>query len=419
MILSPGSSGWISKYADLIERGDLIVSIEKPKELSLEHFSHLHLAQSGIVFGFPTDLLFAHSFEEDTWTSQEKLKLLLFESHLFVFTLNGGDPNQDFDLFISSLLSFYGKHNSPAIRKMMRFFVRETPEEKVEYILEKRTDIRVNLFDNALWINYLSNSFVYLDVILFHEFLRTKKTIVESNYEELALDVLKTIVLSGYSDGEMQSHEKAMFEVFLASANLDEERKKKALTFVKNGVSLMEMSSVHTHSWMFKRFLIDIAVLTLYTNHEALSTEKQFLARFCDYLHVPLIELDETIVGIEQFVLNHSDKISFLQNKNSVEHLYTNISNRWIKILGRNKDKLATELKQSKELVLLIKKSAKEELTKEEKEKVKSQFLDIVKTMPAIAIFLLPGGTILLPLVLKIIPTLVPSAFRDNEIPSK
>jgi hypothetical protein len=39
--------------------------------------------------------------------------------------------------------------------------------------------------------------------------------------------------------------------------------------------------------------------------------------------------------------------------------------------------------------------------------------------MPAIAIFLLPGGTILLPLVLKIIPTLVPSAFRDNEIPTK
>ena len=121
MILSPGSSGWISKYADLIDRGDLIVSIEKPKDLSLDHFSHLHLAQSGIVFGFPTDLLFAHHFEEDTWTSQEKLKLLLFEAHLFVFTLNGGDPTQDFDLFISSLLSFYGKHNSPAIRKMMRF----------------------------------------------------------------------------------------------------------------------------------------------------------------------------------------------------------------------------------------------------------------------------------------------------------
>jgi len=42
--------------------------------------------------------------------------------------------------------------------------------------------------------------------------------------------------------------------------------------------------------------------------------------------------------------------------------------------------------------------------------------MDLVKSMPALAIFLLPGGALLLPLVLKIIPDLIPSAFRDNEI---
>jgi hypothetical protein len=56
------------------------------------------------------------------------------------------------------------------------------------------------------------------------------------------------------------------------------------------------------------------------------------------------------------------------------------------------------------------------ELTKEEKELVKTQFKDIVKSMPSLAIFMLPGGAFLLPLILKIIPDLVPSAFRDNEV---
>ena len=42
--------------------------------------------------------------------------------------------------------------------------------------------------------------------------------------------------------------------------------------------------------------------------------------------------------------------------------------------------------------------------------------MDIVKSMPALAIFLLPGGALLLPIVLKIIPNLVPSAFKDNEL---
>lgn len=419
MILSPGSKGWVSKYSDLIDRGEIIVAVEKPKELSVEHFAHLHLSQSGIVFGFPTELLFATKVDDSSWTTEEKLKLLLFESHLFIYSLNGGDVANDFDLFISSLIEFYGKHSSPAINKLMRFFVKESPEEKVENILEKRTDIRINFFDNALWVNYLSNAFVYLDVILYHEFIRTKKTMVESNYEELALDVLKTIVLSGYSDGELQTHEKAMFDVFLASANLNDLRKKQALYYVKNGASLSDLSAIFSHIWMFKRFLIDISVLTLYTNQETLVTEKEFLFRFCDFLHIPHVELDETIVTIEQFVLNHTDKIAFLQNRSAVEHLYGNVSKRWIKILGRNKDKLATELKQSKELVLLIKKSTTEELSKEEKEKVKTQFLDLVKTMPAVAIFMLPGGALLLPIVLKIIPDLIPSAFRDNEIDEK
>jgi hypothetical protein len=56
------------------------------------------------------------------------------------------------------------------------------------------------------------------------------------------------------------------------------------------------------------------------------------------------------------------------------------------------------------------------DLTKKEKEMVKEQFKDIVKSMPSLAIFLLPGGAFLLPLVLKVIPDLVPSAFRDNEV---
>jgi hypothetical protein len=67
-------------------------------------------------------------------------------------------------------------------------------------------------------------------------------------------------------------------------------------------------------------------------------------------------------------------------------------------------------------LVALIRKSTTTELTKEEKEVVKSQFLDVVKSMPSLAIFMLPGGAVLLPLILKIIPDLMPSAFRDNEI---
>jgi hypothetical protein len=74
------------------------------------------------------------------------------------------------------------------------------------------------------------------------------------------------------------------------------------------------------------------------------------------------------------------------------------------------------ECRQSKELVALIAKSRKTELTAEEKKKVKAQFKDLGKSIPAFTLFMLPGGTLVMPIVLKLIPDLVPSAFRSNQI---
>jgi hypothetical protein len=93
-----------------------------------------------------------------------------------------------------------------------------------------------------------------------------------------------------------------------------------------------------------------------------------------------------------------------------------NFSSRWLRILGRNKEKLVNELKESKDLIALIQKSTKHELSKEEKEQVKTQFMDILKSMPSMAIFLLPGGALLLPLILKIVPDLLPSSFKENDL---
>ena len=161
---------------------------------------------------------------------------------------------------------------------------------------------------------------------------------------------------------------------------------------------------------------MDISALNILANLEAVPEEKLFLTSFCEFLKIPEKELDETLVMVGSFVLNNNQKVSFLKTSSSYEKMFSSFSRRWIKVLGRNKDKLGKEIKQSKELVFLIRKSTTKELTKEEKEIVKVQFLDIAKSMPALAIFMLPGGALLLPLLLKILTDLLPSAFRDNEI---
>lgn len=83
-------------------------------------------------------------------------------------------------------------------------------------------------------------------------------------------------------------------------------------------------------------------------------------------------------------------------------------------LLQKNKQRLAQELMQSKEAVHLIKKSMRTPLLPEEKKKIRIQLLDICKSIPALAVFLLPGGTILLPILIKLIPDILPSAFKED-----
>ena len=84
------------------------------------------------------------------------------------------------------------------------------------------------------------------------------------------------------------------------------------------------------------------------------------------------------------------------------------------KLIHKNKKRLYTEILASKELFILLKKSTHKKLSDQEKNKVKAQLLEILKGIPAFAIFMLPGGIILLPLVIKLIPDILPNSFRDN-----
>ncbi len=82
-----------------------------------------------------------------------------------------------------------------------------------------------------------------------------------------------------------------------------------------------------------------------------------------------------------------------------------------------NKNKIIQEIVETKSLYNLILKWGSEgSLSKEEMSQVKKQLLDILKTIPAITIFLIPFGSIILVLLVKTLPfDILPSAFSNSE----
>lgn len=412
--LAPNSSGWITKYFDLIDKGELWIHIRQFDEINdLKHI-HLKCIRSGIVFGLPTRAIFGHKLNTKNWTNEEKLKVLLFEALLFVHLKTGGKVNKD--EFLARLMQFYGDHNARSLTQTLLFFKKESTEEKIEKILSKRVDIKFNLLDNKWWVNGLNNAFVYLDVILFYNHCMNIEKDALLDYSEFAVQSLTAITLATHADGEVSTIERDLFNVFLASANLSEDLREEAKVRFENGATINDFSEKIKDRWLLKRFLIDISLLTMFSNFEIGKEEMMYAEKLREFMEIPQDEMDQTMMFIENFIIANRQKSEVLNETASLEKVYGSFTNRWKKILTRNKEKLAVELSESKELVQLMKKSMSEELTPEEKEKVKQQLKDILKSMPAFAVFMIPGGAILMPMMMKIIPDLLPSAFKDNEI---
>ena len=136
-MLSPGAKGWINKYFDMVENGDIVLHIDRPEGMRKLHFMHLTLGHSGMVFGHPLSLIFAKNLDDSKWTIEEKLKLLLFEAHLFVFLQIHKDKTFDQEEFINALAGFYSFHNASGMKKIMSLFKKEQPKAMLESVLAK------------------------------------------------------------------------------------------------------------------------------------------------------------------------------------------------------------------------------------------------------------------------------------------
>ena len=92
----------------------------------------------------------------------------------------------------------------------------------------------------------------------------------------------------------------------------------------------------------------------------------------------------------------------------------------WLqRVVVRNLDAVVREVRETGELAALLAKAASgNTLSAAEWIAVRAQLLDVARAVPSLALFALPGGAVLLPLLLRVLPfDLRPSAFRDVAEP--
>lgn len=417
--MNPSEKGWFKKFLQLSpnieQRKKLLEQIENN-----EQYVYAMSQPTGIMYGYPTKLP-EFSFKNiEEWDSKAKMKILLshgFRNCLFL---------QEQKLIDEAALSF--KINSfyeviqPELVKHTKkeyfFFSSERNDsELAEDILNKRVDVE-NHWDNSFWSSFFHNSLLFLDIVFFNKWVSNPNEenlhSLKEEKEKLCFEIIKIIACAAHSNGIIEKEEEILFKYFLHSANLSPEKEEQAKTFLHTAVSLKDIDWNIFDTWIVQKYVLELAILTIWSDKIVSEEEKDFLIQLYPNLNLSEEDFENSMLAIETFVMENWKDVHYLQTNANYAIVSKKVYNKMSVIMGGYKKRIKQEISESKELVQLLAKSKKTELTDEEKEKVRTQLLDILKTLPVFVIIALPGSVLTLPILLKILPkSVLPSSFQE------
>ncbi|MFV9550275.1 LETM1-related biofilm-associated protein [Algibacter sp. PT7-4] len=389
--MNPSSSGWIKKLLKEIAKNDRFLKYN-------EDIFYESLRSCGFIYGSNLDVVNQVVLKKDL-TEEELCKtnlcLALFYTH----------SNAKCEVpFIESVINFYKSIDSIKTSFLQGLLGGNKSEEQLEKIIHKRIQIDANVLTKNF--NYfIINALLFVDVLAYKTFIENKNILVikylkkiEASITSISLDVLNAKeIKSKYDDSLIK-----LFESSLRYQNNTPLGYNKA---IKNVQTKLE-----------KYYILDIACMATWSDQMIDIEEQHFLEKLGNDLNLSITKTHKSIKVVNKFYTVNKNNIALLSSKNVVQSFYNNSSKMVNKLISRNSKRLYQELKDSKELMVLLTQSTVRDLNKDEQKKVQEQLLDIFKSIPSLAIFLLPGGALLLPLVVKFIPKLLPSAFDENRI---
>ena len=396
--MNPSASGWIDKFGFLVR---------KHKDAFLG-FDSLYstLKQVGFVYGIntgiPTFIVPEHKLSED-----EKAKINLLCALYFTFILKKGET--DFDVFLEQIFKFYKALELDHLSFLGKLFTGNKTSSKLEKLLESRIYLEDNLISKT-FNSFITNSLLFIDVLLFKKYLTDGHRIKDyaQKIEYLAIN----ITYHALNSKERNKSDEKLALLLAAS-----------LTYIESDIqkfdgSYREQLLPQNAVWE-NRYLMDMACLTVWEDHSLEYRESEFIFGIGEDLGLEVSYVQQALADVAIFFEKNVETIPFLNEQNLGLKFYDSMGKLVNRLILRNSKRLQKELSESAELVTLLSKSTVRDLTKEEKKKVQSQLLDIFKSIPSLAIFILPGGAILLPIFVKLIPTLLPSSFDENRVNEK
>ena len=388
--MNPSSAGWINKLLKEISENNPYLKHEKASFYDA-------LRSCGFIYGSNLGIV-AQIIPKKDLTESELCKtnlcLALYYTH----------ANSNCDIsFIESVIRFYTEIDQIKTSFFQDLLGGKKSSEQLEKIIHKRIQIDANVLTKNF--NYfIINALLFVDVLAYQTYLENLKIStkylknMEASIASITLDVLN-------SKETINQYDESLIKLFESS-----------LRYQENSHITYKKAIKNVNTELEKYYILDLACMATWSDQMIDVKEQHFLEKLGKDLELNMSKIHQSIATVNHFYTVNKDNIALLSSKNIVQSFYNNSSKMVNKLITRNSKRLYRELKDSKELMVLLSQSTVRDLNKDEQKKVQEQLIDIFKSIPSLAIFLLPGGALLLPLVVKFIPKLLPSAFDENRI---
>ena len=395
-MINPSAPGWIDKFF-----------IEQPfsKELSLENSTSFYLKtrDTGFIYGHIISFNTINPIDSKRWFKEEISKVALLNTLYGAYCLT--ESNKAPELFIAKALEFYNQMNPQSFSLLKKIL----PKNSRSLTLEKFIDERVQTNDGIINKNFshlVTNALLFIDVLAFCQYLKHGE-IPEKYLKRIEETVVNIVALALKIKSNKTQYDDLLIKLFEASIRYTKFSKKASLSLESLELDYFTLD-------LEKKYLIDITSMALWSDGVIEKEEAYFLHTLGSILN----ETDEFVVAsihhTNDFITKYKNEIPYFNYSNPVKHFYDQTTESVVTLVTRNKNRLVKEIMESKELMILLAHSTHRDLDEKEKKKIRKQILDICKTIPSLTIFLLPGGSLLLPILIKFIPTLLPSSFNEN-----
>lgn len=394
-MINPSANGWIDKY--FVEQKPLF------DNLTIDSLSfYKHIRQTGFIYGHLISINSQPEIPIENWKSDEISKVGLLNTLFDIYCYT--TKNSDSEDFIDKVVAFY-KEMTPKGFGFLNKIIPASISSKLENIIDERVQTNKDIISKN-FSHIVTNALLFVDVLAFRKYL-VQGSIPDKYLKRMEETIMSIVSLALQVKTEKSQHDDLLIKLFEASVRYTK--------FSKVNVQTLESLPLDYFTDNLENYyLLDLAGITLWNDGKVENNEIYFLHKLAENMGVSEEFISESIFEINAFITKHKPEIQYFNYSNPVKHFYEQTTTGVQVLIKRNKKRLTKEISESKELMQLLAKSTSRDLSTEEKKKVKKQLLDICKSIPSLTIFLLPGGGLLLPILIKFIPQLLPSAFNEN-----